>query len=148
VVDNAVALADGLTGLGARLVTGGTDNHLVLLDVSPYDITGRQAEGALIEAGIVVNRNAIPRDPQGPWFTSGVRLGTPALTTRGFEPDDLREVAAMIDLVLRNTKPTLTAAGAVSKVKYTLDSGVRQDVLARAAALVAEHPLYPGLQLA
>jgi glycine hydroxymethyltransferase len=148
VVDNAVALADGLSEHGARLVTGGTDNHLVLLDVSPYDITGRQAEGALIEAGIVVNRNAIPNDPQGPWFTSGVRLGTPALTTRGFEPDDLREVAAMIDLVLRNTKPTLTAAGAVSKVKYTLDAGVRQDVLDRAAALVGAHPLYPGLELA
>ncbi len=148
VVDNAVALADGLTGLGARLVTGGTDNHLVLLDVSPYEITGRQAESALIEAGIVVNRNAIPNDPQGPWFTSGVRLGTPALTTRGFDATDMREIAGMIDTVLRGTKPNLTPSGEISKVKYTLADGVGDDVRARGAALVAAHPLYPQLDLA
>src|SRR6478609_636073 len=84
VVDNAVALADGLAKRGVRLITGGTENHLVLIDVSSYGITGRQAESALLDAGIVTNRNAIPRDPNGAWYTSGVRIGTPALTSRGF----------------------------------------------------------------
>ena len=77
VVDNAVALADGLLKSGAQIVTGGTENHIVLLDVSPYGLTGRQAESALIDAGLVANRNAIPNDPNGAWFTSGVRFGTP-----------------------------------------------------------------------
>src|SRR3954447_24940488 len=84
VADNAVALAEGLTRRGARLVTGGTVNHLVLLDVSGFGLTGRQAESALLDSGIVTNRNAIPRDPNGAWYTSGVRIGTPALTSRGF----------------------------------------------------------------
>ena len=76
VADNAKALADGLSG-GARLVTGGTDNHLVLLDVSSFGLTGRQAESALLDAGIVTNRNAVPSDPNGAWYTSGVRSGPP-----------------------------------------------------------------------
>ena len=70
----------------ATLVTGGTDNHLVLVDVSTFGLTGRQAESALLDAGIVTNRNSIPSDPNGAWYTSGVRIGTPALTTRGFGP--------------------------------------------------------------
>jgi glycine hydroxymethyltransferase len=82
-VANAAALADGLLRRSATLVTGGTDNHLVLMDVSGYGLTGRQAESALVDSGIVTNRNAIPADPNGAWYTSGIRLGTPALTTRG-----------------------------------------------------------------
>ena len=77
IVDNAVALAEGLTKRGVNLVTGGTDNHLVLLDVSSFGLTGRQAESALLDAGIVTNRNAVPADPNGAWYTSGVRIGTP-----------------------------------------------------------------------
>ena len=96
VADNAVSLADGLMRRGARLVTGGTDNHLVLLDVSSFGLTGRQAESALLDSGIVTNRNAIPRDPNGAWYTSGVRIGTPALTSRGFGADDFDRVAALI----------------------------------------------------
>src|ERR1700677_1648028 len=82
VADNAHSLADGLLRRGARLVTGGTDNHLVLLYVSGFGITGRQAESALLDSGIVTNRNSVPADPNGAWYTSGVRIGTPALTTR------------------------------------------------------------------
>lgn len=78
IVDNARALAEGLLRRGATLVTGGTDNHLVLIDVTSYGITGRQAEDALLAANIVTNRNAVPADPNGAWFTSGVRVGTPA----------------------------------------------------------------------
>ncbi len=103
VADNAVALADGLMSRGARLVTGGTENHLVLLDVSTFGLTGRQAESALLDSGIVTNRNAIPRDPNGAWYTSGVRLGTPALTSRGFGTGDLDRVAELIVGVLAAT---------------------------------------------
>ncbi|PQM48816.1 Serine hydroxymethyltransferase [Mycobacterium talmoniae] len=74
VADNAKALADGLLRRGARLVTGGTDNHLVLLDVTAFGVTGRQAESALLDAGVVTNRNAIPADPNGAWYTSGIRV--------------------------------------------------------------------------
>src|SRR5688500_1769643 len=83
IVDNAQALAEGLTSRGATVVSGGTDNHLVLIDVDKYGLTGRQAEQALLDSGIVTNRNAIPQDPNGAWYTSGIRIGTPALTTRG-----------------------------------------------------------------
>src|SRR5688500_3705684 len=89
IVDNAVALAEGLTRRGARLVTGGTDNHLVLVDVSGFGLTGRQAESALLDAGVVTNRNSIPADPNGAWYTSGIRLGTPAHTTSGFGHDEI-----------------------------------------------------------
>ena len=99
-------LADGLMRRGARLVTDGTDNHLVLLDVSGFGLTGRQAESALLDSGIVTNRNSIPRDPNGAWYTSGVRIGTPALTSRGFGAAEFDEVAALIVDVLTSTTPT------------------------------------------
>jgi len=88
---------------GARLVTGGTENHLVLLDVSSFGITGRQAESALLDAGIVTNRNSVPRDPNGAWYTTGVRLGTPALTSRGLGTAELDKVAELIVGVLSAT---------------------------------------------
>jgi glycine hydroxymethyltransferase len=114
IVENARALAEGLLRRGATLVTGGTDNHLVLVDVSGYGITGRQAESALLESGIVTNRNSIPQDPNGAWFTSGIRLGTPALTTRGFGPSELDEVAELIVTVLKSTSQKSTASGSPS----------------------------------
>jgi glycine hydroxymethyltransferase len=141
VVDNARVLADGLLRCGATLVTGGTDNHLVLLDVSGYGLTGRQAETALLEAGLVTNRNAVPHDPNGAWYTSGIRLGTPALTTRGFGEDDFREIARLLDDVLLATEP------AGSKAKFTLDPIAADRVRGRAAELTAAHPLYPDVDL-
>jgi glycine hydroxymethyltransferase len=140
VVANARALAEGLLRRGARLVTGGTDNHLVLVDVSGYGLTGRQAESALLDAGIVTNRNAIPRDPNGAWYTSGIRLGSPALTTRGVDTAGMDEIADLIDTVLRAT----TANG---KARYTLAGGVADRIRARSAEMLARHPLYPGLEL-
>jgi len=142
VADNAKALAEGLLKRGARLVTGGTDNHLVLLDVTSFGLTGRQAESALLDAGIVTNRNAIPADPNGAWYTSGIRLGTPALTSRGFGADDLDRVAELIVETLSNTTPQGT-----SKAKYTLADGVAERVQAAADELLAANPLYPGLTL-
>src|SRR5918998_4667310 len=119
IVDNARALADGLLRRGATLVTGGTDNHLVLLDVSTsYGLTGRQAESALLDAGVVTNRNSIPRDPNGAWYTSGVRIGTPALTSRGFGAGEFDRVAELIVDVLTATTPAAAPSGGLSKAKY------------------------------
>lgn len=102
VVANARALAEELLGFGFNLVSGGTDNHLILIDLSGKDITGLEAERALGEAGIVANKNSIPFDKRGPKITSGLRLGTPALTTRGFKEGEIRIVAELIRKVLEN----------------------------------------------
>jgi len=96
VLENAQALASGLQQNGLRLISGGTDNHLVLVDLTETGITGRQAEEALGAAGIVVNRNTIPFDRQPPRITGGIRLGTPAVTTRGFGKEEMKQIAAMI----------------------------------------------------
>src|SRR5215207_1043109 len=141
IVDNARALAEGLLSRGARLVTGGTDNHLVLLDVGGFGLTGRHAESALLDAGIVTNRNAIPKDPNGAWYTSGIRLGTPALTTLGLGTAEMDEIAGLIVTVLQNTE----RAG--SKAKYTLDATTADGARKRAADLLAPHPLYPSISL-
>jgi glycine hydroxymethyltransferase len=142
VADNAQALAEGFLRRGARLVTGGTDNHIVLLDVTSFGLTGRQAESALLDAGVVTNRNSIPADPNGAWYTSGIRFGTPALTTRGFGAADFDRVAELVADVLTNTEPVGT-----SKAKYTLADGTAERVRAAAAELLAANPLYPGLEL-
>jgi glycine hydroxymethyltransferase len=97
---NAQVLAQGLAAAGLRLVSGGTDTHLLLIDLSPLKLTGAQAEAALEEAGITVNKNAIPFDPLPKSITSGIRIGTPALTTRGFKEAEMSEVAEMIGRVL------------------------------------------------
>ncbi len=103
ILDNAQALAKGLQSHGFRLVSGGTDNHLMLVDVRNKNVTGKVAEKALDVAGITVNKNTIPNDPQSPFVTSGVRIGTPAVTTRGMTPEVMTDIAALIDQVL--TKP-------------------------------------------
>lgn len=102
ILDNARALADGLQQQGVRLVSGGTDNHLMLVDLSPIGVTGHDAEVALEEAGIACNKNQIPFDPLPPRVTSGIRLGTPAVTTRGFGVEEMREVARLVVQVLRH----------------------------------------------
>ncbi len=102
VIDNALVLSSELQRLGLRLVSGGTDNHLVLVDLASTRVTGRQAEDALQSAGIVVNRNAIPFDPRPPRVASGIRLGTPAVTTRGFGQDEMKHIANLITRVIHN----------------------------------------------
>ena len=102
VVENARILASELQQRGLRLISGGTDNHLLLIDLSPMGLTGKQAEEALDSVWITVNRNAIPFDSRPPQFTSGIRLGTPAVTTRGFGPDEMRSIAQLIAKVLAN----------------------------------------------
>jgi glycine hydroxymethyltransferase len=147
VVDNARALAEGLLRRGAKLVTGGTDNHLVLIDVSGYGLTGRQAEAALLEAGVVTNRNSVPRDPNGAWYTSGIRIGTPALTTRGLGTAEMDEIAGLLDTVLTAASAAPAPKGGLSKAHHLLDAAVAEQVAKRAADLLAGFPLYPGIDL-
>ncbi len=141
IVDNAKALAEGLTRRGATVVSGGTDNHLVLVDVDKYGLTGRQAEQALLDSGIVTNRNSIPQDPNGAWYTSGVRVGTPALTTRGLGTGDMDQIAELMHTVLSQTTP------AGSKAKYDLDPALADRVSKQATELLAGFPLYGGVDL-
>jgi glycine hydroxymethyltransferase len=101
-LDNALVLASELQQLGLRLISGGTDNHLVLVDLTDTGVTGKEAEEALAAAGIVINRNAIPFDPRPPRITSGIRLGTPAVTTRGFARDEMKYIASLIVRVITN----------------------------------------------
>jgi glycine hydroxymethyltransferase len=148
IADNAKALAEGLMRRGVKLVTDGTDNHLALLDVAQsYGLTGRQAESALLDAGIVTNRNSVPADVNGAWYTSGVRIGTPALTSRGLSEADFDRVAELIVTVLAATKPAIGPNGAPSKAKYVLAEAVATRVQAECDELLAAHPLYPGLSV-
>ena len=102
ILDNALVLATELQRLGLRMVSGGTDNHLILVDLTDAGVTGKQAEGSLEMAGIVVNRNAIPFDPRPPRVTSGIRLGTPAVTTRGFGSEEMNRIGSLIVKVITN----------------------------------------------
>lgn len=125
IVDNAHALAEALQAEGVRLVSGGTDNHMMLVDLSPWELTGRTAEEVLDKVGIACNKNMIPFDPLPPRVTSGIRLGTPAVTTRGFGPDEMQEVARLIARVLRKVD----------------DQRVLADVRERTLALCRSFPL-------
>ncbi len=147
VVNNASALASGIEKRGGRLVTGGTENHLVLVDVRKFGLTGRQAESALEDAGVVVNRNSIPFDPNGAWYTSGIRLGTPALTTLGMGENDMDEVADIICSTLEATEPTKTSSGKQSQANYTLANEIQISNRERAGDLLRSNPLYPDLNL-
>ncbi|MFU8796557.1 MAG: serine hydroxymethyltransferase [Dehalococcoidia bacterium] len=106
VLENAKALASELQRHGVRIVSGGTDNHIVLVDLSSLGITGKDADAALEASGITVNRNAIPFDPKPPWIASGIRLGTPAVTTRGFGPEEMKRIASLIVKVLSPSSDT------------------------------------------
>jgi glycine hydroxymethyltransferase len=153
IVDNARALADELQRRGVTVATGGTDNHLLLVDVAATaGLTGRQAESALRSCGLTLNRNSLPFDPNGPWYTSGLRLGTPAVTTLGMGYDEMAEIADLIATVLRAvtpaSSPDATGQPTVSKAKFSLPDGVVDATRARVADLLARHPLYPQLNLA
>jgi len=126
IVLNAQALADELMNLGYRLVSGGTDNHLMLVDLRNKNLTGKVAERILEDAGITVNKNAIPFDPQPPTITSGIRLGTPALTTRGMKENEMRYIARLIHEVLSSPE----------------DEKVRERVKNKVKELCEEFPIY------
>jgi len=128
---NTKALAEGLRENGFSMVSGGTDNHMVLVDLKEEDITGKEAEKALEEANIVVNKNAVPYDPEPPMVTSGIRIGTPALTTRGMEEDELREIGEMIGRVVKNPE----------------DGDIREEVRKKVSELLNEFELYEDAEV-
>lgn len=130
VIENAAALGEGIAAGGLRLVSGGTDNHLCLVDLTAADVTGKEAEGLLEEVRITVNKNTIPNEQRSPFVTSGIRVGSAAATTRGFTADDFREVGSLISETLFN-------AG---------DAIERNRIAERAQALLDAHPLYPDLR--
>jgi glycine hydroxymethyltransferase len=152
VVDNAQALAAACSANGMTLATGGTDNHLFLINVTPFGLTGRQAESALRECGITCNRNSLPFDPNGPWYTSGLRMGTPAVTTLGMKSEEMREIASIVKLVLSAVKPEIVATGAnagkPSKAKYSIGPEQKVAAKSRIAGLCSRYPVYPELDLA
>lgn len=129
VIKNAKVLAAELMAKGLTIVSGGTDTHVMLVDVRNTGLTGKEAEHLLDEIGITANKNTIPFDPASPFVTSGVRLGTPALTTRGLKEDDMKEIADIIATVLQNPE----------------DTAKHQDAAQRVAALCEKYPLYPNL---
>ncbi|MBC7813864.1 MAG: glycine hydroxymethyltransferase [Burkholderiales bacterium] len=148
IVENAQALAQACVEEGIQVLTGGTDNHLLLLDVqATYGLTGRQAESALRECRVTLNRNSLPFDANGPWYTSGLRLGTPAVTTLGMGPSQMREIARLIRQVLANTTPALTSKGDKSKANYILDAAIADEVKSGIGALLDNYPVYPELDM-
>ncbi|WP_213319114.1 glycine hydroxymethyltransferase [Chlamydiifrater volucris] len=147
VVENARALADRLMVGGLRLLTGGTDNHMVLVDVSAIGLTGRIAEDILGAVGISVNRNSIPTDEPGKWDTSGIRLGTPALTTLGMGVHEMHEIADILVKVLRNIVVKHNVDGNSNKKFGELPENISQEAKSRVLDLLARFPLYPEVDL-
>lgn len=131
VVNNAQAFATTLQEEGLTLISGGTDNHLVLVDVRNLNLTGKVAEHLLDEVGITCNKNTIPYDPASPFVTSGIRLGTPAITSRGFDEEAMQEAARIIALCLKNPE----------------DAGKQDEARQRVTALCEKFPMYPGMNI-
>lgn len=147
IVANSNTMADCLIEKGCVLLTNGTDNHLLVIDVvASFGITGRQAELALREAGLTVNRNAIPFDSNGAWITSGVRIGTPAMTSRGMRQDQMRLIGLMIFDLLKGCTPSYSEKlQGKSRSKVDIDPQVLQRVRIQVKELLADFPLYPEL---
>lgn len=151
IVDNSFYLASSFMEKGAQILTGGTDNHLMLLDVSPYGLNGRQAESLVRECGITLNRNALPFDKNGAWYTSGLRIGTAAVTTLGMGREEMDEIASIITTVLSSAEPVVLTKGEhkgeVSKNKAKVPLEVKEDARRRVKALLDAFPLYRELDL-
>ncbi|SEM80068.1 serine hydroxymethyltransferase [Lihuaxuella thermophila] len=131
IVDNAARLAERLKEHGFNLISGGTDNHLILIDVRNFNLTGKVAEHLLDEVGITTNKNAIPFDPESPFVTSGIRIGTAAVTSRGMDLAAMDEIADIMALVLKNPE----------------DEKAKQEARNRVAVLTEKYPLYPGMKI-
>lgn len=149
IVENCQALATSCMQQGLEVLTGGTDNHLLLVNVHRLGLTGRQAESALHECHITLNRNSLPFDPNGPWYTSGLRIGTAAVTTLGMETKEMTELGAIIALVLKGTSPALDGKdpSKKSKAKYLIEPAVKAEAIDRVKKLLDRFPVYPQLDL-
>ena len=151
IVHNAQALAEAFKQLGFKIATGGTDNHMLLLDVTPFGLTGKQAEYILRECGITLNRNSLPNDQNGPWYTSGLRIGTPAITSLGMGTEEMKEVADIIKSVLDAAQPALISEGEnkgkLSRANTLIDEKIKENSRTRVKELLNTFLLYPNLDL-
>jgi glycine hydroxymethyltransferase len=154
IVENCQTLAASCVKNGLTVLTGGTDNHLILVNVHELKgpagpLTGRQAESALHECNITLNRNSLPNDPNGPWYTAGLRIGTAAVTSLGMGRAELEEIGELISLALKNTSPARDAKDTArySKAKYVIEEKARAEVLGRVKKLLDRFPVYPQLDL-
>lgn len=148
IVENSQALAAAFQAEGLEVLTGGTDNHIVLVDIATtFGLTGRQAEAALSSCNITLNRNSLPFDKNGPWFTSGLRFGTPAVTTLGMGTAEMQEIARLTKLVLSNTKPGVTKKGEASRGTFRLNPAAEQEAKQGVQALLSRYPVYPEFDL-
>jgi len=149
IVNNCRSLADACIKNGLDVLTGGTDNHLALINVYNTGITGRQAESALQECCITVNRNSLPRDPNGPWYTSGLRVGTAAVTSLGMGEAEMEEIASLIAGVIKATTraPDKKNPSQKCKAKYIINEEAKTAILERVKKLMSRFPVYPQLDL-
>jgi glycine hydroxymethyltransferase len=151
IVENCQTLAQSCIDEGLTVLTGGTDNHLMQIDVRPFDLTGLQCEAVLREARITLNKNTIPFDTNGPWFASGLRLGTPGLTTLGMGAEEMQEIGFILSNVLKHTRALkLTKgkqAGQLSKRGYKSSEEALKNAQSRVTALLNRFPLYPEIDL-
>ena len=151
IVANAASLASSFMAEGLKVLTGGTDNHLMLIDVTEFGLTGRQAESIVRDAGITLNRNSLPFDANGPWYTSGLRIGTPALTTLGMGENEMAEIASVFRLLLSGSRPARITkgrnAGTLSKARYRTDEAALGEGKSRVSDLLRRFPVYPELDL-
>ena len=149
IVRNCKAIAAACMKNGLDVLTGGTDNHLILINVHRFGLTGRQAESALHECNVTLNRNSLPYDPNGPWYTTGLRLGTAAVTTLGMGEAEMEEIASIIAKVLGGTRaaPSLKDPAVKSKARHLLEPGIKEEATARVKTLLDRFPVYPQLDL-
>ena len=149
IVDNCQALAASCLKNGLEVQTGGTENHLLLINVHRAGLTGRQAESAMTEYSMTVNRNSIPNDPNGPWYTSGMRVGTAAVTSLGMGKTEMEEIGSIITDAINGTTQAADKKdpSKMSRAKYNIDLKVRDNVVERVKNLMKKFPVYPQLDL-
>lgn len=148
IVENSRTFAAAAVEQGMTVLTGGTDNHLFLIDVTGFGLTGRQAESALRECGVTLNRNSLPYDANGPWYTSGLRVGTPAVTTLGMGSAEMKEIAAIFALILKNTKAAISEKdGKPSLAKFQIVEAAKNEAKSRISKLLNRFPVYANLDL-
>lgn len=148
ILSNAQVLAEAFKEKGVTLLTSGTDNHLIIVDVmKSYGLTGRQAETHLFEAGITLNRNAIPFDVNGAWYTSGLRLGTAAISTLGMSSKEMSIIAELIDTLLKDAKPAQKSNGQQSQAQVIFDKKLLHHTQNSVKNLLEQFPLYPELEV-
>jgi glycine hydroxymethyltransferase len=149
VIDNCQALAASCLNNGLEVLTGGTDNHLMLINVHKAGITGRQAESAMLDCHITINRNSLPNDPNGPWYTSGIRIGTAAITTLGMGEAEMTEIGVLLAKVIKGTTQAKDKRDPTknSKAKFIIEEAVKNEVQNRVKTLMERFPVYPELDL-